>query len=142
MVVVSNETPHEICSRRRGAKPSALTGERVACLEQRLQVAQDPAPAAAALLRELARHHPRHDGCALELVRYREATKAALCGLYFPRDTREAFGLVLLREQEAIGLHQLVGRVGLDDLAIDDDIRQAHLNHHRRSVPAEGAAGT
>ena len=56
------------------------------------------------LLGELAGHHAGHDRRALELVNHGEPREAGCDVLDFPRDAREALGLVGVAEQEAIGL--------------------------------------
>src|SRR5260221_11193896 len=75
---------------RRRLRRVGSARERLAGLEERLQIAEDEAPPAADS-RDLAGDLRRGLWCALELVRDRQRRDATLTGFDLPRQAREAF---------------------------------------------------
>jgi hypothetical protein len=121
---VAAETPLARGLRRAGSM------ERLARLEQRLQVAEDQGPSAAALHDPgVARDLRRRPWGVLELVGNRQPRQANVVLRDVPRDARWSFGCDLLVPEEAPRLYELPRRVRLDDFAVDDHLRHAHLLH-------------
>src|SRR5512138_2411934 len=93
MPAASGTTTGTTYTRRLRCGPSLA--QRFACLEQGLQVAQDPVPSAAAMLVELALDSRCHHRCTLELVVNDGQTRESRTVRFeLPGDAREPLGLV------------------------------------------------
>src|SRR6266849_3149428 len=105
---------------------TALERQLHSGLQQRLETAEDLVPAASRAFRlTLARYQRRELRCARDVVRHRELRDAASGLLDLIREAREPLRGQPRIHQHAPGLHELAWRVRLDDLPIDDDIRNA-----------------
>src|SRR4051794_21449464 len=107
----------------RGAPgPPGSVAERGAGLQQRLEVAEDPGPAAAGpQLLERAGHHPGQPRRPGQLVGDGERGDAVLALLELVREPGEALGRQGRVHQHPERLDQPVRRIDLDDLTVDAD---------------------
>src|SRR4051794_18744388 len=135
---VGGRTPPVRRSRSPWATQLASARQRRAGLQQRLEVAEDPAPPAAGV-GDLAGEVGRRGGGVLELVGHRQPRGASRPLVDLERDARGALGGDLLVPEEAPGLDESARRVGLDDLAVDELLGHAHRAH---LVARDGSVGT
>src|SRR5918995_6860802 len=106
--------------------------ERLAGFEQRLQIAEDPAPAAAcARVLAPAGEHVRQLRRAFELVDHGEPRGPALVLFDLERQAREPLRFEFRVHHHPPRLDELARRVDLDQLSIDDWSAHADLLHAR-----------
>src|SRR5918994_3309432 len=104
--------------------------EGLAGFEQRLQIAEHPAPAAAcAGVLAPAREDVRELRRSFELVDHGEPGGSAFVLLDFERQPREAFRFEFRVHDHAPRLDELARRVDLDQLTVDDRSAQADFLH-------------
>src|SRR5271170_838669 len=105
---------------------TALERQRVPGLQQRLETAEHFVPTTAGAAGfVLARDKCREFGRAREIMRDRQLRHAAPDGLHVVCQAGKALGGQLRLHQHAPRLYESRGGARFDDLAVDDDIRDA-----------------
>src|SRR5258706_2374081 len=103
--------------------------------QQRLEIAEDPRPAAAALVRLVAAaHHAGDERGARGVVGEGEGAEAALVLPDLPCEARRGLGDHLAAELRMPRLHELARRIAFVDLAEDDLVRKATRLHFRAAL--------
>ena len=121
-------------ARCNGSPPSAAGesgGHRLAGFQERLEVAENPWPSAAALgLIAAARDHAGKVRRARNVMGNGHGADAALILLDLIGQARMRFRGAGLVPDRVPCLHQLAGRIAFDHLADDDLLGHAHRSHH------------
>src|SRR5688572_6964525 len=115
---------------RASRSPDHLRRHRLPALQQRLEVAEDPQPAAA-LARSLQHtgDHRRVARRLLEVVDDAETAHTAFAFRDLIREARESLGVEVGIHRHAPGDDELARRIRLDDFTIDDDAGESHRGH-------------